>query len=206
MTVRRRRPVIGLTGGIGAGKSAVAEMLERLGAVVSDSDRDTTEILRSPDVVETIRGWWGDEVVDERGTIVRAEVARRVFSDPAERRRLEELIHPRVHELRRRRFEEASDSARMLVIDAPLLFEAGLDAECDAVWFVDASEDLRRNRVRINRDWDDDELARREANQLSIEEKRRRSDVVLENDGSLDQLRAKVEAAFSAVSGDDRTA
>lgn len=206
MTVRRRRPVIGLTGGIGAGKSAVAEMLERLGAVVSDSDRDTTEILRSPDVVETIRGWWGDEVVDERGTIVRAEVARRVFSDPAERRRLEELIHPRVHELRRRRFEEASDSARMLVIDAPLLFEAGLDAECDAVWFVDASEDLRRNRVRINRDWDDDELARREANQLSIEEKRRRSDVVLENDGSLDQLRARVEAAFSAVSGDDRTA
>ena len=206
MTVRRRRPVIGLTGGIGAGKSVVAEMLGRLGAVVSDSDRDTTEILRSPDVVETIRGWWGDEVVDERGTIVRAEVARRVFSDPAERRRLEGLIHPRVHERRRRRFEEAPDSVRMLVIDAPLLFEAGLDAECDAVWFVDASEDMRRNRVRINRDWDDDELARREANQLSIEEKRRRSDVVLENDGSLDQLQARVEAAFSAVCGDDRTA
>ena len=206
MTVRRRPPVIGLTGGIGAGKSAVAEMLERLGAVVSDSDRDTAEILRSPDVVEIIRGWWGDGVVDDHGKIVRTEVARRVFSDPAERLRLEGLIHPRVHDLRRRRFEEAADSVRMFVIDAPLLFEAGLEMECDAVWFVDASEDLRRNRVEVHRNWDGDELARRESNQLSIEEKRRRSDVVLENDGSLDELRARVEAAFSAACGDDPTA
>ena len=197
MNDRANIPTIGLTGGIGAGKSAVADVLRRAGCIVSDSDRDTAEILADPKVVDTIRGWWGDDVVDGDGTIVRKMVAKRVFEDPTERRRLENLIHPQVHARRRIRFTTASSSTPAFVIDAPLLFEAGLDAECDAVWFVDAPLDVRRGRVRVNRGWDVGELERREANQISIDEKRRRSDRVLENRLPLESLESTVADALT---------
>lgn len=203
MSIERRTPVIGLTGGIGAGKSAVARILAELGGVVSDSDRDTTEILRMPRVIEIMRGWWGDGVLDDGGMIDRREVARRVFTDSAARRRLEELVHPLVHDRRHARFAESPSDTRMFVIDAPLLFEAGLESECDTIWFVDAPLDVRRERVRVHRGWSEDELDRREASQWPIEEKRRRSDVVLDNGGALETLETGVRDALAALDRDD---
>ena len=203
MSIERRTPVIGLTGGIGAGKSAVARILAELGGVVSDSDRDTTEILRMPRVIEIMREWWGDGVLDDEGMIDRREVARRVFTDSAARRRLEELVHPLVHDRRHARFAESPSDTRMFVIDAPLLFEAGLESECDTIWFVDAPLDVRRERVRVHRGWSEDELDRREASQWPIEEKRRRSDVVLDNGGALETLETGVRDALAALDRDD---
>ena len=199
MSAERRTPVIGLTGGIGAGKSAVARILADLGGVVSDSDRDTGEILRMPDVIETMRGWWGDGVVDDEGMIDRREIARRVFNDASARRRLEELVHPLVHDRRRARFSESPADTRMFVIDAPLLFEAGLDSECDTIWFVDAPLEVRRERVRVHRGWSEEELDRREASQWPIEKKRRRSDVVLDNGAALETLETQVRDALTAM-------
>ncbi len=203
MSVERRTPVIGLTGGIGAGKSAVARILAELGGVVSDSDRDTSEILRMPDVIETMRGWWGEGVVDDEGVIDRGEIAQRVFTDSAARRRLEELIHPLVHERRHARFAQSPADTRMFVIDAPLLFEAALQDECDTVWFVDAPIDVRRERVRVHRGWSEEELDRRESSQWPIEEKRRRSDVILDNGGPLEKLEVRVREALAAMARDD---
>lgn len=176
-----RPPVIGLAGGIGAGKSQVAATLAELGCLVSDSDADARAVFAEPSVIETLRSWWGDEVVADDGTIERSEVARRVFADPEQRIRLEELVHPAIHARRRARFEAAGPGTRALVIDAPLLFEAGLDAECDAILFVDAPREVRLERVRRHRGWDEAELERREAAQWPVDRKRERADAVVEN-------------------------
>lgn len=180
--MNRRPPVIGLAGGIGAGKSVVARLLADLGCLVSDSDADARAVLADPAVIETLRSWWGSRVVGDDGAIDRGEVARRVFDDPPERRRLERLMHPLIHARRRARFESGPAGVRAYVIDAPLLFEAGLDAECDAVIFVDAPREVRRDRVRRHRGWDDTELDRREAAQWPIERKRDRATAVIENE------------------------
>ena len=97
-----------------------------------------------------------------------------MFADVEERRRLESLLHPLVHAARVEVIRRASaDGARAVIVDAPLLFEAGVDQECDAVVFVEASREVRARRVKESRGWDSDELARRESTQMPIEEKRR---------------------------------
>lgn len=176
-----RPPVIGLAGGIGAGKSRVAAILAEAGCLVSDSDADARAVFEEPAVIETLRSWWGEEVVRPDGAIDRSEVARRVFVDPEERSRLEGLVHPAIHARRRARFESASSETPALVIDAPLLFEAGLDAECDAILFVDAPREVRLERVRRHRGWDESELDRREAAQWPVHRKRAGADEVVEN-------------------------
>ena len=176
----RAVPVIGLAGGIGAGKSAVARVMAELGCVVSDSDALARAALERDDVRAQLVSWWGDGVVGVDGTVDRGAVARIVFGDEAERLRLEALVHPLVRVSRGEAIERAEAAgARAFVIDAPLLFEAGLDAECDVVVFVDAPRAVRLARVRQHRGWDEAELARRESAQLGNDEKRRRADVVV---------------------------
>jgi dephospho-CoA kinase len=199
MTGTRRVPVIGLAGGIGAGKSAAAAVLARAGCVVSDSDRDAAKVLADPRVVETLRSWWGDEVVAPGGSADRSVIAARIFGDEDARRRLEGLIHPEVHRLREARFAAGPSDAKALVIDAPLLFEAGLAESCDAVFFVDAPWASRLARVVEHRGWDEAELRRREAAQLPIEEKRRRATLVIDNDSDAEALESAVVAALRRV-------
>ena len=191
-------PVIGLTGSIGAGKSTVARILGELGCVVVHSDEHARAALRDPAVRDTIVSWWGTDVLDADGAIDRAAVARRVFSDPAERTRLEGLTHPWIEARRREVFDAAPADAPALVIDAPLLLEAGLDAECDAVIFVDAPRPVRLARV-AERGWDDAELARREDSQLPLDEKRSRADHSLWNDGDLDDLSVRVRTILQNI-------
>lgn len=199
-------PVIGLVGAIGAGKSEVARILERLGCVVIDSDVQARAALERPDVRETLTGWWGGGILGADGRIDRRAVASIVFADPGERRRLEELVHPIIREARaeivqreRARAARGEPHARALIIDAPLLYEAGVDRECDAVIFVDAPRDVRLGRVMSARGWDDAELARREAAQMPPEEKRRRADQVVPNTGSLEDLAAHTESALHRI-------
>ena len=192
-------PVIGLTGGIGAGKSTVGRILQNLGCVVSDSDRDAAAVLAMPDVREQLEDWWGKEIVAPDGTLDRRAIAARVFEDPRERGRLENLVHPLVHERRRARFAEAPADTRAHVIDAPLLFEAGLDEECDAIIFVDAAREVRVQRVKMERGWDEAEIDRREAAQLPIEEKRSRATAVIANNAAADRLEMDVRAFLESM-------
>ncbi len=195
-----RPPTIGLAGGIGAGKSRVAALLTELGCVVSDSDADARAVLAEPEIIAMLRSWWGDEVVGADGAIDRSRVAARVFADAEARARLEGLVHPRVHERRAARFAAAPSDTRALVIDAPLLFEAGLDAECEAILFVEAPRDVRLARVAANRGWSDAELAAREAAQWPIEEKRSRATVVIDNTHDDDDaLRNRIASALDTI-------
>jgi dephospho-CoA kinase len=197
----RTCPVVGLVGGIGAGKSAVARALADLGCVVVDADKDAKEALDRSDVRAQLVSWWGAEVLAPSGHVDRSKVAAIVFADAMQRRRLEALVHPIVRGDRRAIIDRARREGRAgVVIDAPLLFEAGSDADCDAVIFVDAPREQRLARVAA-RGWSDEDLTRREAAQLPLEEKRRRSHVVVVNDADLGTLAQRVEEAWRSVRG-----
>lgn len=193
------RPVIGLAGGVGAGKSAVAAVLAGLGCVVCNSDDLGRQALRDPAIRTKLVGWWGSGVLDEAGEIDRAAVAAIVFRRPQERRRLELLVHPWIEARRKALFAAAPADACALVIDAPLLFEAGLDAECDAVIFVDADRGTRLARVADERGWDEQALGRREDSQLPLDEKRARSDYVVSNNGDLRALSEQVHRTLNEI-------
>lgn len=193
-------PVIGIAGGVGSGKSTAARTLGELGCLVSDSDAGAREALQRPEVVCTLVGWWGEGVLSPDGSPDRSAIAKIVFADDAERKRLEALIHPLLRAEREALIAGAAGrGAKAVVIDAPLLFEAGLDAECDAVVFVETPEAVRVERVRETRGWDAGELHRREKAQLPLDAKRERSDYVVVNDGHPDRLRAQLEGVLRAI-------
>lgn len=191
--------MIGLAGGIGAGKSTVARILAEFGCVVVDSDELGRAALRDPEIRRTIVSWWGAGVLDASGEVDRRAVASIVFTDASQRARLESLTHPWIEARRLERFAAAPAGARALVIDAPLLYEAGLDASCDAVVFVDADRSARVRRVMETRGWDESELGRREESQLPLDEKRRRAHHMVRNTGDLSVLRDRVRAVLEAI-------
>lgn len=199
-TSARAPAVIGIAGGIGAGKSAVAAEFAQLGCLVIDSDREARALLRRDDVRKTLVEWWGRGVLDSTGEVDRSAVARIVFSDEAQRKRLEGLTHPMLRSNRETVKALAKErGAPAVILDAPLLFEAGLDAECDAVVFVDTPRPERLRRVVEARGWDEAELARRENSQWPLEDKRRRSDYVLRNDRDEATLRQGVARVLDEI-------
>jgi dephospho-CoA kinase len=202
--VTQNLPVIGITGGIGAGKSSVARVLAKLGALVIDSDALAHDELRSTEVTEAIRAMWGAEVCSAGGEINRTALGRKVFSDPVELQRLEDLLYPRINRRRRQIVaEEAGKKGlRAVVLDAPKLHEAGVDKECDAVIFVDADEDVRLRRVSQSRGWTPAELARREKMQIPLDKKRSMADyVVVNNHTGVDSLLPELKRILESVVG-----
>lgn len=192
--------VIGLVGGVGAGKSAVAACLARLGCVVIDSDKRAKQKLNEPTVRDELVRWWGAGILDSKGGVDRSKIAQIVFHSPAERQRLEGLIHPLLASERAQTIRQAADSgASGVVIDAPLLLEAGLADQCDVVLFVESPRETRLQRVIKNRGWDEQELDRREKSQEGLEKKRRIAHDVIVNTGSADDLFCEVSSVFRGL-------
>ncbi len=176
-----RPAVVGLAGGIGSGKSLLASAMESLGCIVVDADAVAHEVLDRPEVRETLVGWWGRDVVGADGAVDRHAIAKIVFADEHERLRLESVIHPLVKEACRGRIGRAEPASGLVILDAPLLFEAGLDAWCDVVIFVDSPESAMRARTAANRGWSADEYHARSQVQMPLDAKRSRSDHVVVN-------------------------
>jgi dephospho-CoA kinase len=200
-TTGRRKPVIGLAGGIGAGKSTVARFLSELGGGVVRSDELAGEEINSPEVIAALRQWWGSEIIDENGRVDRQRVASIAFADPAQRRRLEALLHPRVDSRRAALMIEYETDARIkaIVLDSPLLYEVDLDLICDAVIFIDAALSARQERSEKSRGWPPGELARREKTQQPLDTKRARADYTVDNNSTLASLRRQVESVFQRI-------
>ncbi len=193
--------VLGLTGGIGSGKSAALEAFSRLGAAVLSSDAVVHACYEDPEIVARVRERFGDDVIATDGSVDRPRLGEAIFGDDDARRFLEGLIHPRVG-LARERWRE-QESARdprppLLVCEVPLLFEVGLENTFDAVVTVTASEDVRRRRVEERgQDFD----ARR-GTQMPEDEKIARSHEHYVNDGDLDDLAAWARAVFDRYAVD----
>jgi len=193
------KPLIGLAGGIGSGKTTVASMLKELGAAVISSDALNREVLETPEVRRAIGQWWG--VLHTDGSVDRAALRRVISSDPEARRRLEQLTHPLVAERRLALTAQyaADPQTRAIVWDSPLLFEVGLADACDAVIFVEADESVRRERVARERGWSPEELRRLEETQKPLDFKRASADYRVVNNSDRDALRSQVERVFSQI-------
>ena len=184
---------VGLTGGIGSGKSAVAARLAELGAVIVDSDRLAREVV-APGTAgfDEVVAEFGPEVVAEDGTLDRPALGRLVFGDEARRRRLEGIIHPRVRARAIEMATSAPDGA-VVVNDVPLLVEAGLAGTYEAVIVVFADEQTRMERLMRTRGMSEQEARARIAAQASDEQRHAVADFEIVNEGSLEELRSKVD-------------
>ncbi len=195
--------VIGLTGNIATGKSAVTRLLHRLGAEVIDADQVVHSLLApGTAVTEAVRRRFGPEVIGADGAVDRRRLGAIVFRDPAALRDLEEIVHPAVQQAiagRLASLRQQPQPPRAVVIEAIKLLEGGLAPLCDAVWLVTAPREVQVERLVRTRGMSPAEAALRIDAQPPAEPKRAQADVVIENDGSYAELRRKVRRAWQAV-------
>jgi dephospho-CoA kinase len=195
---RTRVPFVGLTGGLGAGKSTALAALERLGAAALSTDAVVHELYDSPEVRDAVVERWGPDVAPG-GVVRRSAIAQRVFADPGERAWLEGLLWPLVgarvaawrEEVSRRR-----PPPRAAVVETPLLFEAGMERAYDATIAVVAPEELRAARAAARGHHSVDERA---ARQLTQEEKAQRATFALDNGGSIADLEQELSAVLEKL-------
>jgi dephospho-CoA kinase len=188
--------LIGLTGGIGSGKSAVATRLAELGAIVIDADAIAREVVEpgNDGLVEVVAEF-GPDVLTATGELDRAALGRLVFADPQRRQALERIIHPRVRARSAEIVSTAPDDA-VVVNDIPLLVETGQAKNFPLVIVVLAAEDVRVARLVRDRGMTEDDARARIAAQATDEQRREVADIVIVNDGTLDDLRVAVDAAW----------
>jgi len=184
--------VIGLLGGVAAGKSTVAAMFREAGLEVLDADEKAHAVVRIPAVKDQLVARFGPGVFGPGGELRRKELADLVFGDEAARRDLEAITHPAIRAQLEEELAAARARAQSVVLDVPLLLEGGLIDRCDHAVFVAASEATRLARAQ-GRGWDAAELARREASQATLDEKRARCGFTVRNDGDLTATRAQVD-------------
>ena len=193
--------LVGLTGGIASGKSTLAAALRDLGAPVIDADAIArAAVRRGTPALREIARIFGTGVLAEDGELDRKAMAAIVFADPAARARLEAIVHPAV------RAEVAAETARLAAAghdlafyDVPLLFERGLEGEVDCAVVVHAPPALQLSRLRSRDGMTREEAEARLSAQLPIDEKARRADVVVSNEGDLASLRSRAAPLLAAL-------
>jgi len=195
------KPIIGLAGGIGSGKSATAAILRDLGAGIVSSDQLNHEVLNTPAVLDRLREWWGEKVLGPDGRADRDAIRGIVTQDGQARRRLEDLVHPIVTGREEQLIADylTDPDVSAIVWDCPLLYEVGSARKCDSVIFVDADPKLRRARVFRERGWTAEDLERFENSQLSLETKRKSADYTIANNSDITDLRREVVDIFSKI-------
>jgi dephospho-CoA kinase len=194
--------IVGLTGGIGTGKSTVSAMLRDLGATVIDADEATRAVqARGSEGLRQLVAEFGEGILTPAGELDRARLAGIAFNDPEARQRLNAIVHPLVRLWMAERQQEAVERGDPLVVmDIPLLFEARGTGAFETVLLVYAPEDVQLERLMELRGMSEDAARARIAAQLPIEEKRRLATHVIENTGSLDELRGRVERVWRELS------
>lgn len=191
---------IGLTGGIGSGKSTVSAMLADLGAHVIDADAIAREVVApGTDGLAALVEAFGPDILTSDGSLNRAALADRAFADESARERLNAITHPRIAARTAELMRKIPENA-VLVHDVPLLVEVGLQDAYDMVLVVDAPDDVRVRRL-LERGLDEQDARARIAAQATREQRLAVADVVLDNSGSLGDLREQVERAWTTIAG-----
>jgi dephospho-CoA kinase len=192
-------PFIGLTGGIGAGKSTALAALEQLGAATLSADGIVHELLATPEVASALGGRLGEQVITDDGAVDRSAVAAHIFENADDRAWLEGMLWPRVGaRVAEWRGEVGGGQPPPIaaVVEVPLLFESGMEAAFDATVAVVADEDLRAERAAAR---GHTAVAERAGRQLSQSEKVRRADYAVRNDGSREELKAELSRVLATI-------
>lgn len=193
--------VIGLTGGIGSGKSTVAHWLSEQGITVLDADYLVHELLASDQgTIHEVVLEFGQEVLSETEGIARRILGERVFSDAEARTRLENILHPRVADaLRKRKLELEAEGYKICVWDVPLLFEAGFTQWVDEIWVVGVPECIQIDRVLKRDSLSLHEINLRIQAQYSLEEKMRQANVVIDNSGTWEKTEVQLVKELARI-------
>lgn len=195
--------VVGLVGGIASGKSSIAQEFCRLGAALVEADKLGHEVLMEDEVKQKLRDRWGDSIFLDDGAVNRQKVAAIVFArppeGPQELRFLEGITHPRIARKIQQRIRELGRSGvQVVILDAPLLLEAGWASECQRIVYVHAPREERLRRAKL-RGWSEAQLAARESAQLSLEEKRKVADEVIDNSSSFEHTLAQIQRFWQSL-------
>ena len=193
--------IIGLTGGIGSGKSTASQLLAQHGASIVDADQLAREIVEpGQPALRDLVAEFGENIIHDDGSLNRTELARIAFGSKEATERLNAITHPRIHELTDERFAQAAqDGVEVLIYDMPLLIENGLTDRCDRVIVVTADESTRIARLVEHRGLDADDAQRRMAAQLTDAERSRYADVVIDNSGDKEDLAKHVDRAWQQL-------
>jgi dephospho-CoA kinase len=195
---------VGLTGGVASGKSTVSAMLAELGAVVIDSDKLAREVVaRGTSGLARVVEAFGEEILTPEGEMDRPAVGVIVFGDESRRKVLEGIIHPLVRD-RSAELEATAGPDDLVVHDIPLLAEAGMAEMFEAVVVVDVPVELQVERMVRDRGWTEEDSRSRIAAQASREDRRAIATYVVDNTGTLDELRVRVREVYDALTGPRR--
>ncbi|SDN56049.1 dephospho-CoA kinase [Alkalicoccus daliensis] len=186
---------LGLTGSIATGKSTVAEMLKQRGCPIIDADVIAREVVMpGTGTLQKIKEHFGDEILQEDGTLNREKLGSIVFENPEERTHLNEIIHPAIRGEMKRQAEAAeSQGAEIIVLDIPLLMESKLEYLVDKVLVVYLPEELQKKRLIERNGYSEKEAVQRISSQMSIEEKRQKADEIIDNSGSIEATEKQVK-------------
>jgi dephospho-CoA kinase len=187
--------VIGLTGGIGSGKSTVAKYLTEMGAVVIDLDKVGHEVLKSGSgAFKRVVSEFGKDILDAEGDIDRARLGKIVFRNPEALARLNRIMHPAIDKIINERIEAyRRQGVKVAVLEAAAMLEAGKAAQADEIWVTTAPEATVLRRLRGRSGYSGEESRARMRSQLSDAERTKHAEVVIDTDGSLDEVKARVE-------------
>ncbi|MFY9393587.1 MAG: dephospho-CoA kinase [Halanaerobiales bacterium] len=185
--------IIGLTGGIASGKSTVSAYLAELGAIIIDADKIAHEIMeKGKPAYRKIIEAFGREILAANGEIDRSRLGKIVFNDREKKRLLEEITHPQIIKEMREKIEENRGQNKIIVLDVPLLFEAGLEKMVDESWLVYVDRETQLERLMARDGLSYQEANKRIKSQLSLEKKRELADFIIDNRGNLEELKREV--------------
>ncbi|MCZ6688027.1 MAG: dephospho-CoA kinase [Planctomycetota bacterium] len=190
--------IVGMLGGIASGKSTVAHIFGDLRGVVIDADEIAGSVLQEEAVRKRVRDELGAEVLGPDGLVDRGAVSRIVFDDPSRLEALNGIIHPPVGRIIDARIQDLKGSD-IAVLDIPLLLESPYADRPHLFVFVEATEERRTDRAQRNRGWSAGEVARREKRQALLDEKRERADLIIKNNGSIEELRDEVAGTWRRI-------
>ena len=195
--------IIGLTGGIASGKSTVTNILRELGVRVVDTDAIAREVVApGKPAWEDIVAWLGREILLPDGGIDRRKLGELVFSDNTARARLEGITHPRIAaEVKAAVEAAAAEGLPAVVLDVPLLYEAGWDKQVDEVWVVFVNAATQQSRLMARDGLTPDEVRARMAAQADLADKAQKADVVIDNGGDVASTREQAVRAWRRVTG-----
>jgi dephospho-CoA kinase len=187
--------IIGLTGSIASGKSTVSKMLRERGFPIVDADLVARFVVEpGQPALEKIRQAFGDGVILEDGTMDRAAVGERIFNDPSERKKLNDIVHPAIRqEMLRQRDRHFEKGARTVVMDIPLLFESRLQHYADKILVVSVSEETQLKRLMERDGFTEKDARARISSQLPLSEKERGADAVIYNNGTIGESEKQLE-------------
>ncbi len=187
--------IVGLTGGIASGKSTVSNFFKKLGLEVLDADKIVKEVSQKEDTVNRIVKVFGKNILDDNGKIIREKLREEAFENRELLNKLNEIIHPQVIEIFVKKKEETSEDS-IVIFDIPLLYEAEMESLCDKIIVVYIEREQQIKRV-IERDKNTRELAEKIIGaQMSLEEKAKRADIVINNNSTLEDLKNQVNVIY----------